>query len=125
MAEEIKRNGSPKATDLKGEEFTFTVTLSEPPSKEWSRLFGDPDPAETTPLCSPKRVGMMHQAIVFKSEEANVAAWVQHLDRWIARANRALAEQEVAEKKRKAEELRLQEDKQKRIQEVNERFKDL
>src|SRR3989338_3591517 len=123
MAEEIKRNGSPKATDLKGEEFTFTVTLSEPPSKEWSRLFGDPDHAETTPLCSPKRVGMMHQAIVFKSEEANVAERDQHLDRREARASRGRAEQEVAEKKRKATELRLQEEKQKRIQEANERFK--
>jgi len=37
MAELVKRVGPPKATDLKGEEFTWTIQLSAAPSREWSR----------------------------------------------------------------------------------------
>src|SRR5438094_425274 len=49
MAEVIKRVGPPKATDLKGDEFTWTIQLSAAPSREWSRFFSEP--AESTVLC--------------------------------------------------------------------------
>ena len=123
MAEDIKRAGSPKATDLKGEEFTWTVPLTEPPSREWSKLFSEP--AETTVMCHPKKLGMMHQALVFKCEEPNLPAWIQHIDKWIAGANQALAQQEEREKQKKAEQLRQDEEKKKRIDQVNEKFRGL
>ena len=123
MAEVIKRAGPPKATDLKGEEFTWTVPLSLPPSREWSKLFSEP--AETTVLCHPKKLGMMHQALVFKCEDANLPVWMQYIDKWIAGANAALVAAEEADKKRKAEQLKQEEEKQRRIQEVNEKYKSL
>ncbi len=121
MAEEIKRGGPPKATDLKGEEFTWTVPLSEPPTREWSKLFSEP--AETTVMCHPKKLGMMHQALVFKCEEANLGTWIQHIDKWIQGANHALAAQEEREKQKKSEQLRYDEEKKRRIEEVNEKFR--
>jgi hypothetical protein len=123
MAEEIKRAGPPKATDLKGEEFTWTVQLSQAPSREWSKLFTEP--AETTGMCHPKKLGMMHQALVFKAEEANLPVWIQHVDKWIAEANGALVEQEEREKQRKAEQLKQDEEKKRRIDEVNEKYRSL
>ncbi len=123
MAEEIKRVGPPKATDLKGEEFTWAVQLSQPPSREWSRLFSDP--AETTVLCHPKKLGMMHQTLVFKCEESHLAAWIQHVDKWITAANQALLEGEAAEKRRKAEQLKQEEEKKRRVDEINEKYKNL
>ena len=123
MAEVIKRAGPPKATDLKGEEFTWSVPLSLAPTREWSKLFSEP--AETTVLCQPKKLGMMHQALVFKCEDANLPVWMQYIDKWIAGANAALVAAEAQEKKRKAEQLRQEEEKQRRIQEVNEKYKGL
>ena len=123
MADNIKRVGPPRATDLKGNEFTWSVPLSQVPSKEWSRLFAEAK--ETTVMCHPKRLGMMHQALVFKCEEAHVPTWVQHIDKWIAEANRGVVEAEQAERHRKAEELRAEEDKQRRIREVNDKYKSL
>ena len=123
MAEVIKRAGPPKATDLKGEEFTWSVPLSLAPTREWSKVFSEP--AETTVLCHPKKLGMMHQALVFKCEDANLPVWLQHIDKWIAGANAALVAAEAQEKKRKAEQLRQEEEKQRRIQEVNEKYKGL
>jgi hypothetical protein len=123
MAEEIKRAGAPRATDLKGDEFTWTVPLSQPPTREWSKLFSEP--AETTVMCHPKKLGMMHQALVFKCEEAHLPAWVQHIDKWIAGANKALADQEEREKQKKAEQLKQEEEKKRRIDEVNEKYRDL
>ena len=123
MAEEIKRVGPPKASDLKGEEFTWSVPLSQPPSRDWTRLFSEP--AETSVMCHPKRIGMMHQALVFKCEEQHVVTWMEHIDKWIGGANAALAEQEEAEKRRRAEQLQHEEEKQRRIQEANEKVKGL
>jgi hypothetical protein len=123
MAEVIKRAGPPKATDLKGEEFTWSVPLSMAPTREWSKVFSEP--AETTVLCHPKKLGMMHQALVFKCEDANLPVWMQYIDKWIAGANAALVAAEAQEKKRKAEQLRQEEEKQRRIQEVNEKYKSL
>mgnify|MGYP001597699807 FL=1 len=123
MAEVIKRAGPPKATDLKGEEFTWSVPLSLAPTREWSKVFSEP--AETTVLCHPKKLGMMHQALVFKCEDANLPVWMQYIDKWIAGANAALVAAEAQEKKRKAEQLRQEEEKQRRIQEVNEKYKSL
>ena len=123
MAEEIKRLGPPKATDLRGDEFSWTVELSQPPSREWSRLFTEP--AETTVMCHPKKLGIMHQALVFKAEEADLPPWVQHIDKWITGANEAMVETEEREKLRKAEQLKQDEEKKRRIEEVNEKFKSL
>ena len=123
MAEEIKRVGPPKASDLKGEEFTWSVPLSQPPSRDWTRLFSEP--AETSVMCHPKRIGMMHQALVFKCEDANLPVWMQYIDKWIAGANAALVAAEEADKKRKAEQLKQEEEKQRRIQEANEKVKGL
>ena len=121
MAEEIRRVGPPRATELRGEEFTWMVQLNQPPSREWSRIFSEP--AETTVMCHPKKLGMMHQALVFKSEDANLAVWVQYIDKWIGGANQALMDAERQEKQRKAEQLRQDEDKKRRIDAVNEKYK--
>src|SRR5262249_55021263 len=123
MAELIKRVGPPKATDLKGDEFTWTIQLSAAPSREWSRIFSEP--ADSTVLCHPRRLGIMHQAIVFKADEGHLPTWVQYIDKWIGGAKRGRAEQEEAERQRKARALAEEEDGQGRMGEVNEKVKNL
>jgi len=123
MAEEIKRVGPPKATDLKGDEFTWTLQLSAAPSREWSKFFSEP--AESTVLCHPRRLGMMHQALVFKSDEGHLPTWIQYVDKWIGGANRSLLELEEAEKQKKTKALAEEEERQRRIREVNEKVKSL
>src|SRR2546428_4825531 len=123
MAEVLRRAGPPKAADLKGEEFTWTIQLSAAPSREWSRLFSEP--AESTVLCHPRRLGMMHQALVFKSDEGHLTTWVQYIDKWIGGANKGMQEQEEAERQRKTKALAEEEERQKRIREVNEKVKNL
>ncbi len=123
MAEQIKRAGPPKATDLKGEEFNWTVPLSEAPTRDWSKVFSEP--TETTVMCHPKKLGMMHQALVFKCEEPNLATWIQHIDTWIAEANRVMGEIEEREKQKKAEQTRQDEEKKRRIEAVNEKYRSL
>src|SRR5438034_10314392 len=112
MAGNVKRVGPPKATDLKGNEFTWSVPLNQVPSKEWSRFFAEPK--ETTAMCHPKRLGMMQQALVFKCEEAHVPTWVQSIDKWIPEAKRSAVEEEEVEKHRTAEQQRAEEHKQRR-----------
>ena len=121
MAEEIRRVGPPRATELRGEEFTWMVQLNQPPSRDWTRIFSEP--AETTVMCQPKKIGMMHQAVVFKSEDAHLAVWVQYIDKWIAGANQALMDAEQEEKQRKVEQFRHEEEKKRRIAAVNEKYK--
>src|SRR5207245_10911031 len=105
MAGNVKRVGPPKATDLKGNEFTWSVPLNQVPSKEWSRFFAEPK--ETTAMCHPKRLGMMQQALVFKCAEAHVSTWVQSIDTRIADANPSGAQAAQGEKHRKDEEARV------------------
>ncbi len=123
MAELIKRVGPPKATDLKGDEFTWQIQLSLAPSREWSRLFSEP--SESTVLCHPRRLGMMHQALVFKSDEGHLPTWVQYIDKWIVGANKGMEEQEEGERQRKMQALAEEEARQKRIREVNDKFRSL
>jgi hypothetical protein len=123
MAEVIKRVGPPRATDLKGDEFTWTIQLNATPSREWSRYFSEP--AESTVLCHPRRLGMMHQALIFKSDEGHLPMWVQYIDKWITASNKGMEAQEDAERQQKAKALAEEEDKQRRIREVNEKIKHL
>src|SRR5207247_10370165 len=106
MAGNVKRVGPPKATDLKGNEFTWSVPLNQVPSKEWSRFFAEPK--ETTAMCHPKRPGMVRQPHVFKCEAAEVSTWVQSIDKWIADANRSVVEAGQAEKHGKDEDLSVE-----------------
>jgi len=64
---------------------------------------------------------------VFKSDEGHLPTWVrvQYIDKWIGGANKGMEEQEEAEKQRKAKALAEEEDKQRRIREVNEKIKNL
>ena len=68
---------------------------------------------------------MMHQALVFKSDEGHLPTWVQYVDKWIGGANQGMAAQEEAERQRKTKALAEEEDKQHRIREVNEKIKNL
>jgi hypothetical protein len=123
MAEEIRRVGPPKAIDLKGDEFSWTIQLSAAPSREWTKFFSEP--AESTVLCHPRRLGIMHQSLTFKSDESHLPTWMQYVDKWIAGANKGLLELEEAEKQKKAKALAEEEERQRRIREVNEKVKNL
>ena len=68
---------------------------------------------------------MMHQSLVFKSDEGHVTTWVQYIDKWILGANKGMEEQEEAERQRKAKALAEEEERQKRIREVNEKVRNL
>jgi hypothetical protein len=68
---------------------------------------------------------MMHQALVFKSDEGHLPTWIQYVDKWIAGANKSLLDLEEAEKQKKTKALAEEEERQRRIREVNEKVKSL
>jgi len=50
---------------------------------------------------------------------------VQYIDKWIVGANKGMEEQEEAERQRKVQALAEEEARQKRIREVNDKFRNL
>jgi hypothetical protein len=43
------------------------------------------------------------QGLLFESEESLVLSWINHIDLWIAAANKQVADDEATEEKRRAE----------------------
>jgi hypothetical protein len=116
---EIKRTSGPHTTNGR----RWEVQLSGIPPAEWLELFKVSGDSSARAL--PQRVEFDRATAAFKSEEDQVAHWIQSIDRWIASTNsRYLTALERARRER-TDRLHGATKEKERIQQLNDRFKDL
>jgi hypothetical protein len=119
---EIKRTGPPSARDVKGKIVTWTLPLSAMPDKEWRQFFVQTK--DTTVVCNPQSVHMYQGMMVFESIEDDVPTWIGFIDKWMAAANRRHADWEAAQRRRRGEDVDTR-DRDRRLLDLNEKFKNL
>ena len=119
----MRRIGPPAPTGVHGDEYDLSVPLNGTPSVDWRRAF---HASETwTEPCHPSRVTVKDRALTFSSEEAHVPLWIQLIDQWIAGANQACAERPTSAARREVEQIEDERERQRRMREAVERFKNL
>ena len=117
--DEIKRTTGPQTTNAT----RWEVQLNASPSREWIELFKVS--GGCSKIAPPSRVEFDRATAVFKSDEDHVAQWIGSIDRWIASTNarhRLRLEQVHRERADRVEAVVRE---TARIQQLNDRFKDL
>ena len=118
----IKRTTGPETTN--GSQWEVQLSVAPPP--EWLEFFkqsGEASASATSPR--PQRVVFGRASVVFKSDEDHVEQWIEAIDKWIASAEaRYVMSLDEASRKRS---LRLDDEarQRSRIQQLNDRFKNL
>jgi hypothetical protein len=118
----IKRTTGPETTN--GSRWEVQLSVAPPP--EWLEFFkqsGDASATATAPR--PQRVVFDRASVVFKSDEDHVEQWIEAIDKWIASAEaRYVMSLDEASRKRS---LRMDDEarQRERIQQLNDRFKNL
>lgn len=118
-ADEIKRTSGPQTTDGK----RWEVQLSATPSREWRDLFKTIGEPSNTVV--PRRLEFDRACVVFQSDEDHVKPWIESIDKWFASTN---ARHRVSlERVRRERSDRLDADAKarERIQQLNDRFRNL
>jgi hypothetical protein len=116
---DIKRAGPPTTRNLT----EWTIPLSNAPDSEWQAAFMQSGDHSSTAV--PRRVVFDWAAIVFKSSEEQVPHWIEHIDKWIAAANRKRAERVASEERKRQHSAEGGRQIADRAREATERFKDL
>ena len=119
VTDAIKRTSGPQTTNA----LRWEMALSGVPTRQWLALFkasGDP-----TAKVAPQRVEFDLASVAFRSDEDQVEHWVASIDSWIASTN-ARYQLSLEQARR----LRLDRGdaasrERERIQQLNDRFKDL
>jgi hypothetical protein len=119
---EIKRTGPPSARDVKGKTITWTLPLSAMPDKEWRKFFVQT--RDTTVVCNPRSVAMYQGLMVFESVEDDVPTWISFIDKWMAAANARYAEWEGQQRRLRGDDADPR-DRDRKLRDLNEKFKDL
>ena len=119
----IRRTTGPETTNGT----RWEVQLSATPPPAWLEYFkqagGTSASSATAPR--PQRVTVDRASIVFKSDEDHVEQWIEAIDKWIARAEaRYVMSLDEASRQRS---IRLDDEakQRERIQQMNDRFKNL
>jgi hypothetical protein len=119
----IRRTTGPETTN--GSQ--WEVQLSATPPAGWLEFFKQAGSASTSSATVPRaqRVTFDRASIVFKSDEDHVEQWIEAIDKWIASAEAryvmSLDEASRQRSMRLADEAKQRE----RIQQLNDRFKNL
>ena len=121
MTGQIKRTGPPTARDVKGRLVTWTVPLNAMPDKEWRQFFLQTK--DTTVTCTPNHGHMYQGMMVFESLEDDVATWISFIDKWTAAANSRHAELQATQGT--GTNKAGSPDRERRLGELNEKFKNL
>jgi len=103
------------------------VQLSATPPPAWLEFFKQAGGASASSATAPRpqRVTFDRASIVFKSDEDHVEQWIEAIDKWIAWAEaRYVSSLDEASRQRS---IRLDDEarQRERIQQLNERFKNL
>lgn len=121
--EPIKRIGPPTPIGVRGTEYDLSVPLNAMPSPDWRRAFQAPENFKEP--CHPSRVTVKDRALMFTSEESDVRLWIQLIDEWIAAANQACADRPESATRREIAQTEDERERQRRLQEATERYKNL
>jgi hypothetical protein len=118
-ADEIKRTSGPQTTDGK----RWQVQISATPSREWRDHFKGSREFSSTVVV--RRLEFDDASVSFQSDEDHVKPWIEAIDKWIAAAN--ARHQTSLERVRRERSDRLDADakERERIQQLNDRFRDL
>jgi len=119
----IRRSTAPETTDGS----RWEVQLSAAPPPEWLQFFKQSGGASVSSSTAPRpqRVIFDRASVVFKSDEDHVEQWIEAIDKWIAAAEaRYVMSLDEASRQRS---IRLDDEakQRERIQQLNERFKNL
>jgi hypothetical protein len=115
----IKRTTAPATTNGS----RWQVELSAVPAREWLAFFRVSGKAAGA--ASPQVVVFDRASASFKSDENNVEHWIESIDKWIAWTNtRYLASLDEASRERSSR-LDAEAKQRERIQQLNDRFKNL
>jgi hypothetical protein len=100
--DKITRVGPPEAIGVSDGLYSFAVRLNEPPAGHWIYAFKLARPIARD--VDPERVVVdPQQGLLFEAAESMALTWINHIDLWIASANKQVADDEAAEEKRRAE----------------------
>jgi hypothetical protein len=117
----ITRTTAPETTN--GTRWEVQLTATPPPA--WAEFFKQSAEASSATSPRPHRVTLDRTSIVFKSDEDHVEQWIHAIDTWIewadARYVMSLDEASRERSRRLDDEAKQRE----RIQQMNERFKNL
>jgi len=119
----IRRSTAPETTDGS----RWEVQLSAAPPPEWLQFFKQSGGASVSSSTAPRpqRVIFDRASVVFKSDEDHVEQWIEAIDKWIAAAEaRYVLSLDEASRQRS---IRLDDEakQRERIQQLNDRFKNL
>jgi hypothetical protein len=120
----IKRTTAPETTNGS----RWEVQLSATPPPAWLEFFkqsGGASTSSATAAPRPQRVTFDRASVVFKSDEDHVEQWIEAIDKWIAWAEaRYVMSLDEASRQRS---MRLDDEakQRERIQQLNDRFKNL
>lgn len=117
--DEIKRTSGPQTTNAK----RWEVQLSAEPPRDWMELFKTA--GEPTGTVTPRGLEFGGTSAVFSSDEAHVELWIQSIDRWIGSTNTRHQRGQERVLRERSDRLDAEARERERIQQLNERFKDL
>jgi hypothetical protein len=115
----IKRTTAPATTDGK----RWEVELSGTPTREWLAFFKVSGKAAGA--ASPQVVVFDRASATFKSDESNVEHWIESIDKWIAWTNARYALSLDEASRERSSRLDDEAKQRERIQQLNDRFKNL
>jgi hypothetical protein len=115
----IKRTSPPATTNGS----RWEVQLSAVPSAEWLALFRVS--GKTVGVASPQVVVFDRDSLNFKSDEHNVEHWIASIDAWIASTNTTHQGNLADLNRERTGRLDAEAKQRDRIQELNDRFKNL
>jgi len=118
-ADEIKRTSGPQTTNGK----RWQVQISASPSREWRDHFKASGEVSTS--VASRRLEFDEASVAFQSDEDHVKPWIEAIDKWLAATN--VRHRISRERMRRERSDRLDADakERERIQELNDRFRNL
>ena len=119
VADEIKRTSGPQTTDGK----RWEVQISGIPSREWRELFKTIGDSSSTVV--PRRLEFDRACVVFPSDEDHVKPWIEAIDKWFASVNAKHRAGLERERRERSDRLDADAKERERIQQMNDRFRNL
>jgi hypothetical protein len=119
LADEIKRTSGPQTTNGK----RWEVQLSATPSREWREHFKSI--GEASRAVAARRLEFDRACVVFESDEDHVKLWIDSIDRWFASTNARHRVSLEREQRERSDRLDADAKERERIQQLNDRFRDL
>lgn len=103
----------------------WEVQLSGVPSRQWLEFFKNAGGASVAAAASPQRVVFDRASAVFTSDEDHVEQWIASIDKWIAWAEARYAMSLDDASRERSDRLEAEARQRERIQQMNDRFKNL